>query len=89
MRRIPQERRIRVKPNAESSSLVVAAPQAKLLHPLFYAKRDMFGGVAFGGFEIAVHEFGPRQGKLHIKRYRAGNFVIAEFGARSSRTRAA
>ena len=43
--------------------------------------RDVFGGVAFGGFEIAVHEFGPRQGKLHIERYRAGKFVIGEFGA--------
>ena len=41
----------------------------------------MLSGVAFGGFEIAVHEFGPRQGKLHIECYRAGKFVIGEFGA--------
>ena len=41
----------------------------------------MFGGVAFGDFEIAVHEFGPRQGKLHVECYRAGKFVIGEFGA--------
>ena len=33
----------------------------------------MFSGVAFGGFEVAVHEFGPC--------YRAGKFVIGQFGA--------
>ena len=52
-----------------------------MLHFSFNAKGDVFGGVALGGFEIAVHEFGPRQGKLHIERYRAGKFVIGEFGA--------
>ena len=58
-----------------------------MLHFLVYAKRDMFGGVAFGGFEIAVHEFGPRQGKLHIERYRAGNLPMKAFeSARGSRT---
>jgi hypothetical protein len=31
--------------------------------------------------EIAVHEFGPRQGKLHIECHRAGKFVIGEFSA--------
>ena len=37
-----------------SAGLVVAAPQAKLLHFSFSAIGDMVGGVAFGGFEIAV-----------------------------------
>ena len=64
-----------------STSLVVGTPQTKLLHFSFNAKGDMFGGVAFGGFEIAVHEFGPRQGELHIECDRAGKFVIGEFGA--------
>ena len=65
-----------------SASLIVATPEAKLLHFSFSAKGDMFGGVALGGFEIAVHEFGERQGKLHVERYRAGKFVIGEFAAR-------
>jgi hypothetical protein len=52
-----------------------------LLHFPFNAKGDVFGGVALGGFEIAVHEFGPCQGKLHIECNRAGKSVIGEFGA--------
>ena len=64
-----------------SASLIVATSEAKLLYFPFSAKGDMFSGVAFGGFGIAVHEFGPRQGKLHIECYRAGKFVIGEFGA--------
>ena len=41
----------------------------------------MVGGVAFGGFEIAVQEFGQSQGKLHIECYRAGKAVVGDFGA--------